>query len=60
MNSFNHNLGSVLLQIAREWIKVDPHVLAELKRLVGKMPAPVMGLTDKNSGSCGSSMIRKL
>ena len=48
VNSFNHNLGSVLLQIAREWVKVDPPVLAELKRLVGKMPAPVMGLTDKN------------
>jgi integrase len=48
VNSFNHNLGSVLLQIAREWVKVDPPVLAELKRLVGKMPVPVMGLTDKN------------
>ena len=48
VNSFNHNLGSVLIQIAREWVKVDPPVLAELKRLVGKMPAPVMGLTDKN------------
>ena len=47
-NSFNHNLGNALLQIAREWVKVDPPVLAELKRLVGKMPAPVMGLTDKN------------
>ena len=47
-NSFNHNLGRVLLQIAREWVKVDPPVLAELKRLVGKMPVPAMGLTDKN------------
>ena len=47
-NSFNHNLGCVLLQIAREWVKVDPPVLAELKRLVGKMPVPAMGLTDKN------------
>ena len=47
-NSFNHNLGRVLLQIAREWVKVDPPVLAELKRLVGKMPVPAMGLTGKN------------
>lgn len=48
VNSFNHNLGAVLIQIAREWVKVDPPALAELKRLVGRMPAPVMGLTDKN------------
>jgi integrase len=47
-NNFNHLLGCVLLQIAREWIKVDPAVLAELKRLVSKMPVPAMGLTDKN------------
>jgi integrase len=46
--SFNHNLGKVLVQIAREWAKVNAQVLAELKRLVGKMPAPVRGLTDKN------------
>ena len=45
---FNHNLGRVLVQIAREWVKVEPAVLAELKRLVGKMPVPVMGLTAKN------------
>src|SRR5262245_14449334 len=45
---FNHNLGQVLVQIAREWAKLDAQVLAELKRLVGKMPAPVPGLTDKN------------
>jgi integrase len=47
-NSFNHNLGRVLLQIAREWVKVDPLVLAELKRLVGKLPVPAPGLTAKN------------
>src|SRR5262249_48925281 len=48
VNTFNHNLACVLLQIAREWVKVDPSLLADLKRLVGKMPAPVMGLTHKN------------
>jgi hypothetical protein len=47
-NSFNHNLGRVLLQIAREWVKVDPPVLSELKRLVGKVPVPALGLTSKN------------
>jgi integrase len=47
-NTFNHILGYVLLQIAREWVKVEPPVLAELKRLVSKMPAPIVGLTDKN------------
>jgi integrase len=45
---FNHNLGKALVQIAREWVKVDAQVSAELKRLVGKMPPPVQGLTDKN------------
>jgi integrase len=47
-NSFNHNLGKALVQIARDWVKVDPSVLAELKRLVSKLPVPLMGLTDKN------------
>src|SRR5262245_8658892 len=47
-NSFNLSLGQALIQIASEWVKVDAQVFAELKRLVGKMPAPVMKLTDKN------------
>ena len=47
-NTFNRDLGQALIQIAHEWVKVDAQVLAELKRLVGKMPAPIMGLTDKN------------
>jgi integrase len=47
-NTFNHNLGRALVQIAREWVKVDALVLAELKRLFGKLPVPVMGLTNKN------------
>ena len=47
-NTFNLALGNALIQIAHEWVKVDAQVFAELKRLVGKMPAPVMGLTDKN------------
>ncbi len=47
-NTFNLDLGQALIQIAHEWVKVDAQVFAELKRLVGKMPAPVMALTDKN------------
>ena len=47
-NIYNHNLGKALLQIARDWAKVDAEVLAQLKRLNGKMPVPLMGLTDKN------------
>ena len=47
-NTFNLGLGKALIQIAHEWVKVDAQVFAELKRLVGKMPAPVMALTDKN------------
>jgi integrase len=47
-NNFNHLLGCVLLQIAREWVKVEPAVLGELKRLVGKVPVPASGLTAKN------------
>jgi integrase len=47
-NTFNLALGKALIQIASEWVKVDAQVFAELKRLVGKMPASVMKLTDKN------------
>jgi hypothetical protein len=47
-NTFNSGLGYALLQIAHEWVRVDAQVFAELKRLVGKMPEPVIGLTDKN------------
>jgi integrase len=49
-NSFNRALADTLTQIAREWVKVDAGVFAELKRLAGKMPMPQSGLTDKNKG----------
>jgi integrase len=45
---FNHLLGKTLVQLARDWVKVDAQALVELKRLVSKMPAPVAGLSDKN------------
>jgi integrase len=47
-NSFNLGLGRALMQIAHEWVKVDAQVFAELKRLIGRMPAPVLALTAKN------------
>jgi integrase len=49
-NSFNRALAETLAQIAREWVKVDAAVFAELKKLVGKMPMPQPGLTNKNKG----------
>jgi hypothetical protein len=42
-DTFNYFLGKMLVQMARDWVKVDAQVLAELKRLVSKMPAPVAG-----------------
>jgi integrase len=47
-NNFNKDLASILVLIAREWVKVDAPVLAELKRLASKLPAVKVGLTDKN------------
>ena len=47
-NAFNRDLAKALVQIAREWVKVDAGVLAELTRLTGKVPMPMSGLTDKN------------
>jgi integrase len=47
-NTFNYNLGKALVQIAYEWVRVDAQGFSELKRLLGKMPIPLMGLTDKN------------
>jgi hypothetical protein len=47
-NSFNQSLAIALTLIAREWVKVDGAALAELKRLLSKVPAPFKGLTDKN------------
>lgn len=47
-NVFNHFLARALVEIARQWVKVDATVLAELKRLAGKVPMPMSGLTEKN------------
>jgi integrase len=50
-NSFNRDLAELLVQIAREWVKVDAQQLTELKRLAGKVPMPKGGLTPKNKRS---------
>ncbi len=47
-NKFNRDLAKALVQIAREWVKVDAGVLGELMRLTSKVPTPISGLTDKN------------
>ena len=47
-NTFNHFLGKTLVQVAREWVKVDSEAAAELKVFASKIPAPVAGLTERN------------
>jgi hypothetical protein len=47
-NAFNKQLVKALVQIAREWVKVDGVTLTELKRLAGKVPEPRGDLTQKN------------
>jgi integrase len=50
-NSFNRDLAELLVQIAREWARVDAKQLTELKRLANKVPMPASGLTPKNKSS---------
>jgi integrase len=47
-NHFNRDLAEALVQIGREWLKLNPKRLAELNHLAGKMPMPQAGLTPKN------------
>ena len=47
-NVFNHDLARALVEIAVRWVKVDAAAQVELKRLAGKVPMPISGLTDKN------------
>jgi integrase len=47
-NVFNHDLARALVEIAVRWVKVDAAAQVELKRLAGKVPMPLSGLTDKN------------
>jgi integrase len=47
-SSFNHGLGKALVEIARDWVEVDPAKLGKLKELLAKVPEPELRLTDKN------------
>jgi integrase len=47
-NSFDLSLARRLIQVAREWVEVGDPELAELNRLVRRLPRRVPGLTDKN------------
>ncbi|MER9836164.1 site-specific integrase [Mesorhizobium sp. M0145] len=40
--------AQLLVQLARDWVKVDEETLAELKRLARKVPPPTFGMTRKN------------
>jgi integrase len=47
--SFDHYLARALVRIAKEWVKVDADVLAQLKIAASKLPAPKrLDLTPKN------------
>jgi integrase len=48
VNTFNQQLGGILVSIARDWVNVDAGRLAELKRMAGRLPSPPAGLTRKN------------
>jgi integrase len=50
-NAFNRDLAEALVQIGREWVKLQPEKLTELNRLTAKMPMPATGLTPKNKAA---------
>jgi integrase len=47
-NMFNHDLARSLIEVARQWVDADGATLAELRRLMAKIPVPLPGLTEKN------------
>src|SRR3974390_704875 len=53
IKTFNLDLAEALVQIAREWVKVDALTLAELNKLLAKIPKPKRGLTAKNNRALG-------
>ena len=50
-NVFNHDVARTLVEIARQWVKVDAVTLAELRRLAGKIPTPLAGLAERNKSA---------
>jgi integrase len=47
-NAYNDGIGKTLVSIAREWVKVDQEVLAQIKHICAKLPAAYPGMTEKN------------
>lgn len=47
-NYYDFYTARQIVQLAKEWVKVDVETLAELKRLVRKIPQPTFGMTRKN------------
>jgi integrase len=47
-NTFNNGLAKSLVQIAREWVKLEVGALAKLKAMTAKLPQTSSGLTPKN------------
>jgi len=52
-NTYDYGLAKALVVIAKEWVKPDARVVAELKRLLSRVPAPPAGLTPKNTALLG-------
>jgi hypothetical protein len=38
--SFDHYLARALIRVAKEWVRIDADVLAELKKAASRLPAP--------------------
>ncbi|MCA9310605.1 MAG: hypothetical protein KDA21_05315, partial [Phycisphaerales bacterium] len=47
-STFNTAIATVVVQIARDWVKVGDDQLTELKVLVAKLPRPKLAMTQKN------------
>ena len=41
-------LGHLIIRLARDWVKLPPEQVAELKRLMKKLPQPTFMMTTKN------------
>jgi integrase len=49
--AYDFGLATALIQLAKEWVRVPPAQLDELKRLRAKLDRPLTGLTDKNKAT---------
>ena len=48
LSAFTHGLGVTLIAIAKEWVRISPIAIAELKAIRGKLGTLPTGLTQKN------------